>query len=254
MEKKSKQHTLKRLIIKIGTSTITDTNGNIDVDFINHIVDQVHALRESGVEVCIVSSGSVACGKVLLKNYNGDSLLTNQVLASRGQPMLMNTWSMSFDRYQIHTFQYLLTQSNLEHPELPLRRCMEIGVPIINFNDGVSTEEMKQLKKDADNDDIAACVARLTDADMTVFLTQCNGVLDQKNKTIPTLRVSDSRGINFTGISQGGTGGMGTKVNFAKEIVESGGTVFIVDGRTKGVLSRIVGGEHIGTKVVGGVV
>ena len=246
------QFTIKRLVIKIGTSTITDKNGVLDAAFMDHVADQVHALRESGVMVSIISSGSVACGKVLLKDYFGDSILSNQVLATRGQPMLMNTWSKSFSRYNIHTFQYLLTQSNLEHPKLPLRECMEIGVPIINYNDAVSTEELKQLKKDADNDDIAACVARLTGADMTIFLTQGNGVLDKEKKTIGELHVADSNEISFNGTSNGGTGGMQTKIKYASEIVKHGGNVFIVDGRTTDVLLRVASGEHIGTKILGG--
>lgn len=247
-----KEQKIKRLIIKIGTSTITDGNGALDKKFIDHIVDQVNSLRNEGVQVCIVTSGAVACGKMLFKSYKGEAPLTSQVLATRGQPLLMDTWSKSFERYDIHTFQFLLTQSNLEHPSLPLRQCMEIGVPVINYNDGVSTEELKAVKRDADNDDIAACAARLIDADLTIFLTQSDGVMDHANKTIATVHVSKAHDtIVNKGISNGGTGGIINKVKFAKEIAKRRGSVFIVDGRKTDVLLRVTAGEHVGTKVVG---
>lgn len=242
---------IKRIIIKIGTSTITDGTGKLDKQFIDHIVDQINSLRKKGVQVCIVTSGAVACGKRLFALYKGDTLLTSQVLATRGQPLLMDTWSKSFERYDIHTFQFLLTQSNLEHPSIPLRQCMEIGVPVINYNDGVSTDELKALKKDADNDDIAACAARLIDADLTIFLTQADGVMDHENKTIDTVHVAKDHDTIFNkGISNGGTGGIITKVKFAKEIAKRRGSVFIVDGRKTDVLLRVAAGEHIGTRII----
>lgn len=241
----------QRMVVKIGTSTITNAEGNLDYEFIDHVADQVNTLRESGVKVAIISSGAVPCGEALLRDYSGESILSKQVLATRGQTRLMSAWGNSFDRYGIHTFQYLLTQSNLEHPEFPLHESMEIGVPIINFNDGVSDAEMRQVRRERDNDDIAVRVAKLVDADTTVFLTQGIGVLD-KTGGIVAVFAEDAEHVVFSGVSKGGTGGMEKKVGFAKEVAELGTNVFIAEGRTKDILLRIARGEHIGTRVIAG--
>lgn len=218
----------KRVVIKVGSSSITGSNqANLDL-----IVDFASQLKANSVEVLIVSSGAIATASPLIGlSVKSEDLATSQALAAIGQAILMARYEASFKRHDLMPAQMLLTVDNLDSEETSenafraLERLIQIGViPVINENDSVATQEIRF----GDNDQLAARVARLAQADLLILLSDVDA-LYTKPPTEPgaerIARVSYGdklSEIEVSGTSTGyGTGGALTKLSAARLATEA---------------------------------
>jgi glutamate 5-kinase len=227
--------TTKRIVIKVGSSTLTGKAGaNLDPAAIDQLVDVVGKLKNEGKEVIVVSSGAIAAGLAPLGLTQRPSDLTSQqAAASVGQGLLMARYTQSFNRFKITTSQVLITldditkANHVENIKGVLNSLLKLGVvPIINENDTVGTEEIKF----GDNDGLAALVTKLISADLLVLITDIDGLYDANPSELgakPINLVSDISKINSATIGGAGSagvgsGGMVTKIEAAKVVTEAG--------------------------------
>lgn len=213
----------RRVVIKVGSSSITNGNeSNLDL-----IVDAVAQFRKLGVAVLVVSSGAIATGAPLLGlAARPDDLPTSQALAAVGQARLMARYQVAMQRHGLLPAQMLLTVDNLEgegsreNAKRALERLVELGVvPIINENDSVATQEIRF----GDNDQLAAKVAILAEADVLILFSDVDSIYtappsEPSAKRIERVRIGDDlTGIQVSGTSTGyGTGGAITKLTAAQ--------------------------------------
>lgn len=238
----------RRMVVKIGSSTITGGGELLDKNFMKDIARQVSELRHSGVEVIIVSSGAVACGKSSIPNFNKTDILDMRKAAAVGQPKLMAAWADAFKNCEIEIGQLVVTEKDLPMAKDVLEGLLKDGiVPIINANDPVNAYEMEQLSISADNDRLAGFVARGLAADTEVILTDKDGVLDREDYTIPYVdSLEDVRSVIKKESS--GVGGMLNKSEAGLEAAIYVRDVFVVNGRMPDVILRAARREDIGTK------
>ncbi len=252
--------TAVRLVVKLGTGVLTDSHKQPDPAQLEQVVAQVAALRKSGKEVVLVTSGAVGAGMGALGlDKRPTDLAELQACAAVGQSRLMATYADLFARHGLNVAQVLLTHDDLEHHERHLNARNTLVtllgrgvVPIINENDAVSFTEIKF----GDNDKLSALVASLLPADLLVILTTVDGVIENfgspNSKTISVVEKIDSvleklaRGTD----SDTAVGGMKSKIEAAKIAVRSGIPLVIASGKKKNVLAKILGGEDEGTLFV----
>lgn len=219
----------KRIVVKVGSSSITGANeSNLDL-----IVDFAAALKRSGVEVLVVSSGAIATASPLIGlTVKTDDLATSQALAAIGQAILMSRYENSFKRHGLIPAQLLLTVDNLEVEETrenafrALERLIEINVvPVINENDTVATSEIRF----GDNDQLAAKVAKLAHSDLLILLSDVDALYTKPPTESGAERLErivygqDLSEIQVSGTSTGyGTGGALTKLAAARLATEAG--------------------------------
>jgi glutamate 5-kinase len=224
----------KRVVIKVGSSSITGANeANLD-----RIVDLAVRLKNNGKEVIVVSSGAIATAAPLIGlAVKSEDLATSQALASIGQAKLMSRYERSLSRHSLMPGQILLTVDNLDEPVTrenalrALERLLEIGViPVINENDSVATNEIRF----GDNDQLAAQVALLAKADLLVLLSDIDALYTRPPSEPGAEPISvvededDLSSIEISGTSTGyGTGGAVTKLAAAK-LASAGGTAVIL--------------------------
>lgn len=218
-----------RVVIKVGSSSITGENeANLD-----RIVDLAARLRSAGKQVIIVSSGAIATAAPLIGlTVKSDDLATSQALASIGQARLMGRYERSLARHDLIPGQILLTVDNLDEEVTAtnalraLERLIEIGVvPIINENDSVATQEIRF----GDNDQLAARVSKLSEADLLILLSDVDALYDRPpsepgaQKIAIVGQADDLSEIQVSGTSTGyGTGGALTKLAAARMAAEAG--------------------------------
>ncbi len=259
MNSRDKVAGARRLVVKIGSALLTNDGQGLDEVAIGGWVDQLAALRRRGVEVVLVSSGSVAAGmRSLGMTQRPRELHKLQAAAAVGQMGLIQTYEAGFRRHGMHTAQVLLTHDDLSNRKRYLNARSALGaliewgvVPVINENDTVVTDEFRF----GDNDTLAALVANLVVADSLVILTDQKGLYDADPRSNPdaTLvseaRAGDERLDVMAGGSAGalGRGGMATKVRAARLAARSGASTVIVSGRESEVLLRLHDGEALGT-------
>jgi glutamate 5-kinase len=252
--------TAARLVVKLGTGVLTDSRKQPDPAQLEQLVAQVAALRKSGKEIVLVTSGAVGAGMGALGYEKRPGELAElQACAAVGQSRLMAMYAELFARHNLHVAQVLLTHDDLEHHERHLNARNTLVtllgrgvVPIINENDAVSFTEIKF----GDNDTLSALVAALLPADLLVILTTVDGVIENfgkaSPKTIPVIEKIDSalekiaRGTD----SNTAVGGMASKIQAAKIAVRSGIPLVIASGKKKQVLAKILAGEDEGTLFV----
>ena len=249
----------RRWVVKIGSSLLTNHGKGLNRPAIHDWVRQMAALRDRGVEVLVVSSGSVAEGiKRLGWQKRPDELSKLQAAAAVGQMGLVHAYEEAFSEHNYHTAQILFTHADLSDRQRylnarnTLRTLLDHGVvPIINENDTVVTDEIRF----GDNDTLAALTANLMSADVLVILTDQQGLYDDNPRTNPQaklleeVRASDARLLQMASAEGGelGRGGMYTKVLAAKRAARSGTTTLVAAGREKDVLLRLHAGESLGT-------
>lgn len=210
-----------RMVVKIGSSTITEggtTEQPLNLGLIDNIARQCSILHKDGVEIAVVSSGAVASGKNLLR-IDEHTLRDRQVEAIFGQPALIHAWVEAFRRYDVKAGQMLLTENDLKTSPEALEKALEEGVVIINANDAVSFQEMRQLLVSADNDKLASFVARAVGADTVLILTDVDGVKDTNGCVIADGSLIDEH-VVFDSKSKDGTGGMKSKVGVLQELAQ----------------------------------
>ena len=249
-----------RIVVKLGTGVLTDSRKQPDLAQMEQLVAQVGALRKSGREIVLVTSGAVGAGMGALGLARRPAGLAElQACAAVGQSRLMTTYEKLFARFEIHVAQVLLTHDDLQHHErhLNVRNTLVtlLGrgvIPIINENDVVSFTELKF----GDNDKLSALVACLLPADLLVVLTTVDGVIENfgraNPRTIPVVEQIDERIESLAGGTDSTTavGGMATKIQAAKIATRSGIPLVVASGRKKSVLAGIVGGHEEGTLFV----
>ena len=254
-------HTATRVVIKVGSSLVTNEGRGLDEAAIASWAQQIAVLRQAGKEVVLVSSGAIAEG---MKRLNWSSRPTNidelQAAAAVGQMGLAQVYETQFAQHNIVTAQILLTHEDLADRKryLNARSAMftllHLGVvPIINENDTVVTDEIKV----GDNDTLGALVANLIEADVLVILTDQAGLFTadprkelnaQLIQTAPAGEETLEQMAGGAGSSIG-KGGMLTKVLAAKRAMKSGASTIIASGREAQVLPRLAQGERIGTEL-----
>ncbi len=250
---------MSRIVVKLGTSTLTVGTPNLNRQRILELVQQIAGLHQQGHEIVLVSSGAQAAGKEHLGFPDfGRSLPTKQMLSAVGQGRLVHLYSEMFDIFEIVVGQVLLTREDLGDRTryLNARDTLQMLidqriVPVINENDAVVTSEIRV----GDNDNLSAMVASILEADLLMILTDQPGLFtkDPRHNHDFELIKEVSRIDNSTyqlagGVGSGhGTGGMVTKIEAAQTATRSGVRTIIASGSERDVISRIVAGEAIGT-------
>jgi glutamate 5-kinase len=254
----------KRIVVKLGTNVLTAGTERLDLALMASLVDQVARLVQRDREVIVVTSGAVAAGRHLLsRRYHGehDSAPLRQILASVGQSRLMAAYDQLFGWHDLTVAQALLTRADLAdrmrflNARTTLLSLLDHGVvPIVNENDVVAVEELRDLSF-GDNDALSAQVANLVDADLLLILTDTEGLFTADPRLDPTATlvdyvpvVDDSVEAMAGGVgSSRGRGGMQTKVRAARLATAAGTAVVIAQGRLPNVMARVLAGAAIGT-------
>lgn len=255
-----------RIVIKFGTNILTNEEGEVSLPRVYSFIEDVSKLKKSGKEVILVSSGAVGLGKKKLGVDNTDAVALKQACAAIGQSKLMSIYENAFDQYNLIVAQILLTEDDFSQRKkylslrTTLNKLLELNViPIINQNDTVSTIELDELFVDmqvcfSDNDKLSALVASELEADLLVILSDIDGLFDSNPKThaeakiIPVVERVTQDILNYgEDASAGGRGGMKTKLEAARLVTRSGGTVLIANGREPSVINQIFSEKEIGT-------
>ena len=252
----------QRLVVKVGSSLVTNEGRGIDAQAIATWAAEIAALRDLGREIVVVSSGAVAEGmKRLSWVRRPQSMQDLQAAAAVGQMGLAQVYETEFRRFGLQTAQILLTHEDLAdrtrylNARSTLTRLIELGViPIINENDTVVTDEIKV----GDNDTLAALVTNLIEADALVILTDQAGLYTADPRSHPDARLlskvkaGDPRLEAMAGGAGSliGKGGMLTKVLAARRAASAGAHTIVASGRESKVLQRLAGGEMIGTSFI----
>ena len=248
-----------RVVIKVGTSTLTHKTGNLNIRHIESLCRVLSDLKNAGHEVVLVSSGAIGMGvgKLSLKERPQD-MPTKQAAAAVGQCELMYTYDKLFAEYNHTVAQILLTGDDMNHTDRyenfrnTLHRLLELGaLPIINENDTISTAEIAV----GDNDTLGAIVAKGAEADLLVLLTDIDGLYTadpRKNPDAKLISMVSEITPELQEIAGGkgsalGTGGMATKLSAAKICLDAGISTVITNGDNPEKLYDILEGKSVGT-------
>lgn len=249
----------ERIVVKVGTSTLTHATGQLDLRRMEKLVRDLVDLANQGKKLVLVSSGAVGAGMGRLGfSRRPRTLREKQALAAVGQGILVHMYEKFFAEYGWVVAQVLLTREDFSDRRRYLNvshtfsQLLEYGViPIVNENDTTAVEELRF----GDNDNLAALVAGAIDADLLVILSDIDGLYDDDPRTNPRARklpvvkeitpeiehLAGGAGSSF------GTGGMSTKIQAAKICTSSGIPMVIASGTQEGVLHDILAGREVGT-------
>jgi glutamate 5-kinase len=262
---RAKLKSARRIVIKLGTSTVTDGQGEVCAERVDPIVRSIAGLMKESRQVMLVSSGAVGLGRSLLGLHPSrlKDMAVKQACAAAGQSLLMESYKRHFDALGLKVAQVLLTEEDFSNWNRysNLRRTMEkllgFGVlPIVNENDTVSTAELENVGRQAafsDNDRLAALVMSGMEADALVLMTNVDGFLRRSSvsKHAELLsfveRVTPEIKTEAAGPSQSGRGGMTTKIEAAEIAMNCGGVAAIVNGAKPNSLERVFAGVREGT-------
>ena len=260
---------VKRIVIKLGTNVLRNENGNVALSRIYSYIESIAKLVKSGKEVVLVTSGAVGLGKKKLGLKNTEGIALKQACASIGQGKLMSLYEDGFDAYDIVAGQILLTEDDFSQRKkylslrTTLNRLLEMSaVPIINQNDTVTVIDMDDTLEQiqmcfTDNDKLSALVASELDADLLLILSDVDGLYDDNPKTNPDAKIiKEVKGVSKeimalgTDASEGGRGGMKTKLEAARLVTRFGGKVLIANGKIPYVIDEIFEYKDIGTAFI----
>lgn len=248
-----------RVVVKIGTSTLTYNNGKLNLFRIEKLVRELADLANQGKEIILVTSGAVGAGLDRLGSTERPKTIPEkQAVAAIGQGILMHMYEKLFAEYGQIVAQVLLTRENSVKHKLyinsrnTLLTLLKMGViPVINENDAIAIDELKI----GDNDTLSATVATIVDADLLIILSDIEGVFTANPQNDPTAQLIEEITditLEIEELAGGagsklGTGGMYTKIQAAKIAVNAGVTMVIASGALEGVVRNILSGEKIGT-------
>ena len=251
--------TCNRIVVKIGSSTLTHEEGHLNLRRIEALVKTLSDFKNGGKQVVLVSSGAVSAGVAKMGTHRPTCTAEKQAMAAIGQSELMKLYDRFFSDYGHTVAQILLTAEDLRQEkrhlnfENTMKRLLEMQVlPIINENDTVATEEIEI----GDNDTLAAIVAVSVKADLLVLLSDIDGLYtadphkDANARLISRVEKLDEK-IMALGGGKGsslGTGGMQTKLHAAKIATEAGCDMIIANGSSPEHLYDIFAGEEVGTR------
>ena len=251
----------KRIVIKIGSSSLQHPNtGKLDFLKMERLVRELCDLRNSGIDVCLVSSGAIAVGRTFMGMENPQSTISRkQACAAVGQARLMMTYQKMFAEYHQTAGQVLMTKNTMidnvsrKNAQNTFEELFRMGViPIVNENDTVSTYEIQF----GDNDTLSAIVASLVSADLLILLSDIDGFYTDDPHENPDARLIrdvkqiDEKLFHMAKESTGsdvGTGGMATKLNAAKIATKSGADMIIANAKDISIIHRIFEGDFVGT-------
>lgn len=246
----------KRIVIKVGSALIAPKQNKCSSRYLLSIAQFIVSCRELGIEVVLVSSGSVAAGVHLFGNENKKDLALRKAMAAAGQTEMMATWDRLFD---FPTAQILLTHGDLRDREryvsikTTILSLLENGIiPILNENDTVTTDKLKV----GDNDNLSAMVAAAADADTLIMCSDVDGLFDKNPNMHDDARLlqnvasidADIYSMAGDATSLVGTGGMKTKIQAAEKAVSHGITTYIVNGFEASTFDALLAGNNPGTK------
>lgn len=249
-----------RIVIKLGTSTLAHAGGRLNIRRTEELCKVISDLKNSGMEIIIVSSGAIGMGvgKLSLSEKPSD-MATKQAAAAVGQCELMYVYDKLFSEYNHTVAQILITAADVRYEDrhrnfsTTLNRLLELDViPIINENDSVATEEIVI----GDNDTLAAIVATSAKAELLVLLSDIDGLYtadphkDPGAQLIPTVTEITEEILQLAGDkgSALGTGGMKTKLTAAQICTRDGCDMIIANGSDPSLLYKIADGEPVGTR------
>jgi glutamate 5-kinase len=242
----------RRVVVKVGSNVLTTQEGKLDITRMSSLVDQIAWLRRRDIDVILVSSGAVACGRKELKvDHQLDSVEQRQLYSAMGQVKLINLYYDLFREYGMHIGQVLTTKENFatQRTYQNQRACMEVMlendvIPIVNENDTVSIEELMFT----DNDELSGLIAQMMRAESLILLSNVNGIYtgnpeEKDSEIIKTVHSHDdiSQYIQAQK-SSAGRGGMESKYKTACKVAEAGIRVIIANGKKDDVLIELT--EH----------
>jgi glutamate 5-kinase len=249
---------VRTVVIKLGTQVLSDSDGRLDAQFLSSIAAQVALLRERGIRATVVSSGAIGAGvRELNLSKRPTDLAQLQAVAAVGQRRLMDAWAAAFAPHRLPVAQLLLTREDVDDRTryLNLRNTIGAvhdlgGVPIVNENDTISTDELARISF-GDNDILAALVTHALRADLLVLLSVVDGILDAQGVPVRLVeKLEDARELVRAEKSALGKGGFNSKLEAARMVTESGETMIVADGRTENILPRLLDGDLLGTLFV----
>jgi len=251
----------KRVVVKIGSSTLTHNTGNLNLRRMDNLVKVLSDIKNTGIELVIVTSGAVAIGSGKL-GFRGkpDDMATKQAAAAVGQCELMYIYDKLFSEYNHIIAQVLLTNDDVadserrKNVENTLFRLIELGcIPIINENDTVSIKEI-EVGVFSENDVLSAIVSRLIRADLLIIVSDRDGLYDSDPRTNPEARLIpvvndlvEAESVAAGTLSDRGTGGMSTKIDAAAIVGSCGADMIILNGDDPLNLYLAVEGKAVGT-------
>jgi len=255
---------IQRIVVKVGTSTLTNENGHLDIEKIRKIVLELSNLQDKGYDVILVSSGAVGAGMGLLNiNEKPKTLAEKQMLSAVGQVSLMQIYQTLFKEHNKIVGQLLLTKEEFSNRKryLNMRNVCNAFlkrkiIPIINENDAIVSNALKI--KVGDNDTMSALVSGLIDADLLIILSDIDGLYNKNPRKYEDANLihivgdinEDIKNMAGAEGSKFGTGGMITKIIAAEMVTKIGTSLVIASGDEPKNITRIVEKENIGTLFV----
>ncbi len=252
--------TTKRIVIKVGTSTLTHKTGRLNIRRMERLVKTLADIQNSGREIILVSSGAIGLGmsKMGLRERPKDTPM-KQACAAVGQCELMYMYDKLFGEYNLNVAQILLTRYILETPrknnvENTFYKLIEHNIiPVVNENDTVAIDELELAV--GENDSLAAHVGMFCHADLLIIMSDIDGFFDgdprsnPNAKLIPVVDKIDDRIRALAGdaVSGLGSGGMITKINAAEIAMDAGFDMAIINGRNPDILYDLFDGKQVGT-------
>ena len=252
---------IQRIVVKVGTSTLTNENGHLDIEKIRKIVLELSNLQDKGYDVILVSSGAVGAGMGLLNiNEKPKTLAEKQMLSAVGQVSLMQIYQTLFKEHNKIVGQLLLTKEEFSNRKryLNMRNVCNAFlkrkiIPIINENDAIVSNALKI--KVGDNDTMSALVSGLIDADLLIILSDIDGLYNKNPRKYEDANLihivgdinEDIKNMAGAEGSKFGTGGMVTKIIAAEMVTKIGTSLVIASGDEPKNITRIVEKENIGT-------
>ena len=241
---------MTRNVVKIGSNVLTRKDGKLDVTRMSALVDQIAALRRQGIEVIVVSSGAVACGRrELTVDHSLDSVEQRQLFSAIGQVKLVGLYYDLFREFGIHVGQVLTTKENFQPGEQYRNQqaCMTVMLendvlPIVNENDTVSVTELMFT----DNDELSGLIAQMMKADTLILLSNIDGIYDghpddPASKIIPFVEPdTDLSQYIKEEKSAFGRGGMHSKYTTAQKVQQAGIRVIIANGERENILVDLI--------------
>ena len=241
---------MNRIVIKVGSNVLTRSDGKLDVTRMSALVDQIAWLRKQDIEVILVSSGAVACGRRELKvDHSLDSVEQRQLYSALGQVKLIGLYYDLFREFHIHVGQVLTMKENFQPGEQyeNQRACMKVMLensvlPIVNENDTVSVTELMFT----DNDELSGLIAQMMEADTLILLSNIDGVYtghpdDPKSEIIRSVAPgTDLSQYIKAEKSAFGRGGMHSKYTTAAKVSQDGIRVIIANGERENILIDLI--------------
>lgn len=254
---------VRRIVVKVGTSTLTHPNGKLNIRRIEHLVRCMSDLSNRGYEMVLVSSGAIAVGLNKMGiTERPPELAAKQAVAAVGQCELIHIYDKMFLEYSVTVAQLLLTRHDIlagsrrDNIQNTFDALLSMhAIPIVNENDTVAVEEIEAFENFGDNDTLSAVVARLCHADLLVIFTDMDGLFNSdprrnpQAKLIPLVTNVDNKLRRVAGGAgtAGGTGGMATKLSAAELCMDAGIPMIVANGERPQNLYDIVDNKPTGT-------